>query len=381
MNCVHADLIYTGRKIVVNAHIVFRGEKCVAISKERRGTLVGEFKAITPAIVDPHCHIGMHRSGEPATEGEANERLDSILPLPDALDSVLTDDLAFAESVEMGVLYSCVVPGSGNILGGRSAVIRNYARNTSEALIARAGIKAALGFNTSVSTRDWKGARPYTRMGALALLRKRFDDVRQKMEKLRAARGKAKREIVFNAEERVLRDLLAGTERLRVHVHKSDDVACLTRLVKEFNLRVTAEHTMDVTATETYSDLKRLNIPVVYGPMDSFDYKTELRHESWRNVRALLQSGVTFGLMTDHPVTLQRNLLLSLRHFLRLGLSRQEAIEIITRRNAEVLGLDNIIGTLARGRWASFIGWNGDPFDLGAWPVAVYGEGRKLYED
>ena len=87
---------------------------------------------------------------------------------------------------------------------------------------------------------------------------------------------------------------------------------------------------------------------MVFGPLDAFAYKVELRHENWRNVRHLLESGVDFGLMTDHPVIPQRNLLLELRWFIRCGLNRQDAIEIITRRNAQILGR----GRHSWARWA-----------------------------
>ena len=87
----------------------------------------------------------------------------------------------------------------------------------------------------------------------------------------------------------------------------------------------------------------------------------ELKHENWRNVRFLLESGVDFGLMTDHPVIPQRNLALELRWFMRCGLNRQDSLEIITRRNAEILGIDGQLGTLEKGKWASFTCWNGTP--------------------
>ena len=80
----------------------------------------------------------------------------------------------------MGVLYSCVVPGSGNIIGGKSAVIRHYAKNSTDALITRAGLKSAFGFNP-MKTNTWKGKRPTTRMGAFSILRAKLDDVRQKV--------------------------------------------------------------------------------------------------------------------------------------------------------------------------------------------------------
>jgi imidazolonepropionase-like amidohydrolase len=290
------------------------------------------------------------------------------------------DDKALKDAVEMGVLYSCVMPGSGNIIGGRSAVIRNYARSSTDALIARAGLKGAFGFNP-MKTVAWKGKRPTTRMGAIAMLRSRLDEVRQKVQKYRLARGSKKRDIQFSAEDQVLRDLLGRKIRLRAHVHKIDDIAALLRLVDEFKIKVTVDHAGDVHRPEIFRELKKRKIPVIFGPIDSFAYKVELKHEDWRNARHLLESGVEFGLMTDHPVTLARQLLLQTRWFIRAGLSRQQAIELISYRNAQIIGIADRLGTLENGKWASFVCWNGDPFDLTRYPVAVYGEGKLLYSE
>jgi imidazolonepropionase-like amidohydrolase len=380
MNCVYGENIYTGTSVIQNAYLLFSKRSIADISKTKKGKLIGKFPVLTPAFIDAHSHIGMVRAGEPQAESEANDQLDSILALWDVLDSVHMDDAAFRDAVEMGVLYSCVVPGSGNIVGGLSAVIRNYAKNSTEALIARAGVKAAFGYNP-MSKRRWKGTRPSTRMGAVAVLRKRFDEVFQKMEKHRKAKGKKKDEVTFSAEETVLRDVLAGNIPLRVHVHKVDDIAVLLRLVDDFNIRVSVEHAMDVDQPAIFHELKKRNIPVTYGPLDAFPYKVELKHENWRNVRYLLASNVQFGLMTDHPVTPARQLFVQTRWFTRAGLSKQQAIEIVSRRNAEILGINKLVGTLEKGKWASFICWNGDPFDLTRYPVAVYGEGELLFSE
>jgi imidazolonepropionase-like amidohydrolase len=378
MNYVSAKTIYTGKSIVSDAHLLFKDKRIAAVSKTREGRKLGEFEVLTPAFIDPHSHIGMERSGEPSSEGEANEHHDSILALTDALDSIQMDDKALKDALEMGVLYSCVMPGSGNIIGGHSAVIRHYAGCSTDALVARAGLKAAFGFNP-MKTRDWKGKRPSTRMGAVAMLRSRLDEVRQKMQKFRSARGSKKADIHFSAEDKVLRDLLGRKTRLRAHVHKIDDIAALLRVVDEFKIQITVDHAGDVHRPEIFRELKIRGIAVVYGPIDSFAYKVELKHEDWRNVRHLLESGVQFGLMTDHPVTLSRQLLLQTRWFIRAGLSKQQAIELISRRNAKILGLDDRLGTLDKNKWASFICWNGDPFDLASYPVAVFGEGELLY--
>jgi imidazolonepropionase-like amidohydrolase len=380
MNYVFAKTIYTGKRVVSDAHLLFKDKKITAVSKAKEGRKLGEFEVVTPAFIDPHSHIGMERSGEPSTEGEANEHQDSILALADALDSVQMDDKALKDAVEMGVLYSCVMPGSGNIIGGYSAVIRHYARSSTNALIVRAGLKGAFGFNP-MKTHEWKGKRPTTRMGAVAILRNRLDEVRQKIQKFSKARGSKKADIHFSAEDKVLRDLLSRKMRLRAHVHKIDDIAALLRVVDEFKIQITVDHACDVHRPEIFRELKNRGIAVVYGPIDSFPYKVELKHEDWRNVRYLMESGVEYGLMTDHPVTLSRQLLLQTRWFMRAGLSKQQAIELISRRNAKILGLDDRLGTLDKGKWASFVCWNGDPFDMASYPVAVFGEGELLYSE
>ena len=347
MNSIFANTIYTGKSIVSDRYLIFKGPKIIGLEKSAKGQVLDRYEVLTPAFIDPHSHIGMERSGEPSGEGETNDHLDSIIALTDALDSIQMDDKAFRDAVESGVLYSCVVPGSGNIIGGQSAVIRNYANNSTDALIARAGLKAAFGYNP-MSTRSWQGKRPTTRMGAIAILRGRLEEVRRKTQKFRKAKGSKKEEITFSAEDTVLQDLLAGKFRLRAHVHKIDDIAALLRLVDDYKLKLTVEHASDVHLPEIFQALRQRKIPVVYGPVDSFSYKVELKHEDWRNIRHLLSAQVEFGLMTDHPVTLARQLFLQTRWFLRAGFTKQQAIALVSRKNARILGIDDRVGTLKR---------------------------------
>lgn len=380
MNSIFAKTIYTGKTVKTDSYLQFDQKGIVGISKQKKGNLLGKFKVITPAFIDPHSHIGMVRAGEPGAEAESNENMDSILGVSDALDALQMDDAALKEAVEMGVLYSCIVPGSGNIIGGLSAVIRHYAANSTDALIKRAGLKAAFGHNPR-STTAWKGTRPSTRMGTLAILRRNLDEVNQKLVQLKKAKGAKKEAITFSAEQKVLRSLLEGKQYLRVHAHKTDDIYSLLRLVDEFKLKVTIEHACDIFAPGLFEELKKRKIPVLYGPVDAFAYKVELKHESWRNLEHLVSSKVEYGLMTDHPVTPSRMLFMQTRWFARMGLSKQQMVEIVTRKNAEILGVDNVLGSLEKGKWASFTCWNDDPFIMTSYPLAVYGESSLLYKE
>jgi len=378
--CILAHTLYTGREVKKEVFLSFSGRAVKNVGKNPSGEVIGEYPVLTPAFIDPHSHIGLIRAGEPASEEEANEKMESIIALPDPLDSLQMDDSALTDAIEHGVLYSCILPGSGNIIGGQSAVIRHYAEDSSAALVSRAGVKAAFGYNP-MSTTDWKGTRPNTRMGAVSLFRKKLNEVAIKLQSDKTAKGKKDKENKLSLEEKLLAHILAGKLRLRCHVHKTDDIATILRLAEEFSLKVGIEHAMDVHHSWIYKRLKEKNIPVVFGPLDAFAYKVELKHEAWRNVRYLIESEIPFGLMTDHPVVLSRNLFQQCRLLLRAGLTKQQAIEVITRQNAEILDIHRMLGSLEKGKWASFLCFNGDPFEMTSYPVAVYGEGKLLYKD
>ncbi len=98
-SCIRAKTVYTGKKVVENAFVVFDGTKVDGVSKTKKGKLVGEFPVVTPAFIDPHSHIGMHRAGEGG--GESNDHGDAIMPLVDALDSVLSSGGHRAALVEL----------------------------------------------------------------------------------------------------------------------------------------------------------------------------------------------------------------------------------------------------------------------------------------
>ena len=87
-----------------------------------------------------------------------------------------------------------------------------------------------------------------------------------------------------------------------------------------------------------------------------------------------------FSLMSDHPVILQRNIFYTLRHLLRFGLSKSEAISKITRESAYIIGIDNL-GQIKPGFKSSFVIWNGDPFSITNYPVMSIAEGKIVYQE
>ncbi len=378
MKAIKAKVLYDGmgNSSMNDVYILYEGDKIVGITRERKNAEVIAEGVVTPGFIDPHCHIGMARSGEPYQEDETNEEMNAIYPLVNAIHSVYMDDKAFWESVEFGVLYSHVMPGSGNILGGKTALMRNFGADIEDAFIKNIGIKAALGYNPR-STTSWKGTRPSTRMGAIAMLREELLKARKSMELLK--KGKKAAEEIEPLTE-IFIDILNRKYPLMVHVHKEDDIITLMNLVDEFNIRTVINHGCDVHRGELWDKVKLRNIDVIYGPVDSFSYKVELKNESWRNIRLIASSGIRFAVMSDHPVVLQRNLYLQLRFFRRFGMSREESIALITGNAADIIGAEDI-GKIAAGKKASLVVWSGDPFSMESYPEMVIGEGKVVHEE
>jgi imidazolonepropionase-like amidohydrolase len=396
---IHAKTLFSGGRQVEDRWLVLEGGMIVEVSKKKLPSSVYS-GIVTPAFVDPHSHIGMIRAGEPDGENEGNDTSAQIQPLHDPVRSIYFDDAAFDESVDFGVLYSCVLPGSGNLFGGRSKVIRNFASHVGECEVLDYGYKMALGYNPR-STGGWKGERPNTRMGLYAMLEKRFDEVLAKSErskltlerktleiaKRKLSKGERqneeeliRREANFDLtpEDRAILEVVTGKRPVKIHVHKEDDIYYLVHLKKKYGLKVSAEHCGDVFHQEVFEMLRDNKIPVVFGPLGSHAYKVELRHSTHRAAKMLMDSGVEFGLMTDHPVIQASLLRDSLRYFLMYGMSNAEALDVISGRNASLVGIGKRFGRLEEGMAASILVWDKDPLHLGAYPRVVIGEGNIL---
>lgn len=402
---IGADLLYDGKGKATQMTIVVEEGKIVEVSnKKYKSDIKG---IVTPAFIDPHSHIGMERQGEPAAESEVDDTYKTISPMQNPVDSIYFDDRAFVEAVDFGVLYSCVVPGSGNLIGGRAVTIKNFAANRRGAVLDDYGFKMALGHNPRANPVSHSG-RHNTRMGNASLLEKNFSDVLRKEKQAKIKKEKAlfdlKKEskkntfsnqeteqnktwieeeykLALSSEQWTLFEMLSGQKTIKVHVHKEDDALYLIDLKKKYDLKITAEHACSISRMEIFREFLENDIPVVYGPMSSLDYKVELNGASYKNVVPLMASGVRFGLMTDHPVILAHHLRDSLKYFLIRGMSPEKAIGLISFENARILHLDDRLGSVEPGKDASLIVWNQDPFYMGAFPVMVMAEGRIVREN
>ncbi len=369
-----AKTLYDGRDVRKDVFVVVDGDRIVDVTETKPGDDFETVEVMTPGFIDVHAHIGLARWGEPSNGGDVNDYIGFTNPLIDAFDAFDHEDPALADSAEFGVLVTCILPGSGNLIGGEGAIIYVPGKLKSDRYIGSGGLKGALGENPKYAGNN-KGQRPTTRLGVFGVLRKALEEARQ-TEKLIESGKKTEAEI----EPEKLRWLkvLRGELRLRIHVHTEADLLALFRFADEYGFKYTIEHGSNLHNREVFEEIAKRGVPFNYGPIDAFAYKYELRFDTWKNLETMREVGLKFALMTDHPVVLQRNLLLQLRYFLLTGYSKAEAIATITSQAAANLGIDDRMGTIEKGKEANLLLWNTDPFELPSKPDKVILKGEPI---
>ena len=103
---------------------------------------------VLPGYIDAHTHVGIMEEIYRVEGDDANETSDPVTPHMRAIDAIYMEDLAFQDAVMAGVTTVMTGPGSANVIGGESLVMKTYARTVDEAILKNpVGIKAALGEN------------------------------------------------------------------------------------------------------------------------------------------------------------------------------------------------------------------------------------------
>ncbi|HRY78706.1 MAG TPA: amidohydrolase family protein, partial [Candidatus Izemoplasmatales bacterium] len=131
------------------------------------------------------------------------------------------------------------------------------------------------------------------------------------------------------------------------------------RLINEFRLNATIEHATEGHLMCDY--LKANHLRVIIGPTLGSKTKYELRHKSFASARILHENGIPFAIMTDHPVIQLANALTQVGLFVREGLPELEAFKAVTIRAAEILGIQDRLGSIAPGKDADLVLWDGHP--------------------
>ncbi len=333
-------------------------------------------KMVFPGFIDAHAHLGIVEEIYREEGDDCNEITDPVTPHLRAVDAIYPEDLGFSDALAGGVTTAVTGPGSANVLGGEMVAIKTYGRLVDQMVVKNpVGLKAALGENPKRSYGSQKKS-PFTRMASAALIREalvKAKDYMRKIENSESGKGeRPDRDLKLESLVRVLNREIP----LRVHAHRADDIMTAVRIAEEFGVRLVVEH-----CTEGYKvapELASRGVMAVLGPVITNRAKVELQGITLENARIMAEAGVTFAIMTDHPVVPVQYLPLSAGLAVRGGLTEERALRAITMDAARILGMEDRLGSLEPGKDADIAVFDGHPFDTRSKVSAVIISGKKV---
>lgn len=304
------------------------------------------------------------------------QEVGSINPNVRSLIAYNTDSKLTPTALYNGILYIQTVP-TGGILSGSSSVVRTKAWNWEDAaVVADDGIHLRWPALRGLS---YKAKEQRTEQ--LAQLR---EFMAQALAYLNSNTPQAP-----NMRMEAMRGVFAGKKNLYVHADAANDMLDAMQFLTPYkHLNI-----VWVGASQAHlivNELKDFGKPVV---LDITHRLPSTNHEDvdlpYKLPAILWQAGIKVALA--HGGSWEaRNLMFNAGTAAAYGLTREQALQLITQHPAEILGAANEIGTIAVGKQASLIISTGDLLDmksshitkafLDGEQIEVTGEQQQLYK-
>jgi imidazolonepropionase-like amidohydrolase len=380
----------TGQEIA-NGSILFKDGRIVSVGT---GATVqapadavvvdGTGKWVTPGVIDTHSHIGVYAAPGTQAESDGNEATNPVTAEVWAEHSFWPQDPQIPLAIAGGVTTIQALPGSANLIGGRSAVMKLVPGRTVQEMKfpgARYGLKMACGENPK---RVYQNRGPSTRMGNMAGYRAAFIQA----EQYRRRWDKWNKDHTGDAPQRDLRmeslaEVLRGNIFVQNHCYRADEMVQMLDLAHEFGFKIRSFH----HAVEAYkiADILAREGTAVSIWADWWGFKEEAMDGIYENAALVQQAGARAVIHSDDASGIQRlnqEAAKAMYHGRRAGIqvTRDQALRWFTANPAWALGLDSIVGTLEPGKMADVVLWSADPLSVYARALQVYNDGWLVYD-
>lgn len=384
--------VYTGTGTEMDdADIMLKDGKVAALGKDLQadtGVLVidGTGKFVTPGIIDIHSHLGVYPSPGVEALSDGNELTNPDTANVRAENSVWPEDPGFNTARAGGVTTLEILPGSGNLFGGRSVVLKNVPEFTTEAMKfpgAPYGLKMACGENPK-RVYGSKGEFPSTLMGDVAGYRQAWADAQDYDRRWKAwEQDKKGLPPARDLKMETLAEVLNGRVRVQMHCYRANEMATMLDVAKEFHYHIAAFH----HAVEAYKIPKLLAENGTCAVMwaDWWGFKMEAWDGIRENIPMVDAGGACATIHSDDPDGIQRLNQETAKAWAagnRIGLNISEAHAIMwmTLNPAKALGIDDKTGSLETGKMADVVLWSGNPFSVYTKAEKVFVDGALVYD-
>jgi imidazolonepropionase-like amidohydrolase len=344
----------------------------------------GTGKYVTPGIVDDHSHLGANAAPSVWSRSDANELVNPVTGYVWVEHSVWPQDPQFPRDLAGGVTTIQVLPGSGNLFGGRSVILKVVPSASVQGMKfpgAKYGLKMACGENPM---RVYSTRGPQTRMGDIAGYRMAWvqaEAYRRRWDKWLADKTGDPPTRDLNLE--TLAEALRGNILVHNHCYMADEMMQVIDVSKEFGYKVRSFH----HAVEAYKIADVLAKEGIAASMwaDWGGMKMEMMDGVRANMAIVHAAGGITIMHSDDPSGSQRlnqeaAKAMAAGHAAGINITEEDAIRWMTINPAWAIGLEDKIGSLVAGKNADVVLWSGNPFSIYTRAEKVWIDGAMLFD-
>lgn len=384
----NATILLGNGEMLEDAGLLMKDGKIAGVGKRLdapRGATVIDAKGkyITPGIIDTHSHLGVYPSPGVKAHADGNEMVTPNTAGVWAEHAVWPQDPGFAKAMAGGVTSMQILPGSGNVVGGRAVTVKNVPAVTYQQMKfpnAPHGLKMACGENPKRVYAEKGG--PMTRMGTFAAYRNAWIEATDYKKKLDAAKDGGeppKRDLKLET----MAGVLSGEILIHNHCYKADEMATILDIAKEFNYKISSFH----HATEAYKIPELLAATDTCASMwaDWWGFKMEALDAVRENIAMVDAAGACAIVHSDSGIGIQRlnqEAAKAMASANRVGIEVDEAKAMtwLSQNPAKALGILDEVGTLEEGKMADVVIWTGSPFSVYSKAEKVFVDGALVYD-
>lgn len=353
---VKGNLIWTmAGDPIQNGVILIKDGKIEAVGPAARvqipsGYRVVSAEVVTPGLIDAHTVIGLNGYLNQPHDQMAFDGSSSFQPELRAIDAYNPEERLIQWVREFGVTTIHTGHQPTALVPGQTMIAKTWGKTVEEAtLVPTAMVAVVLGSAANAG----QGKSPGTRGKQMAMLR---------AELIKAQENLAKKEPPKDLRSDIMMRVIKGDVRLLITAHKDQDIMSALRLAKEFNLKIVLDGASE--AQLVIDEIKASGFPVIIHPtMARANGDTESL--SMETAAKLKAAGIPVALQSGYEsyVPKTRVVLFEAAMAAANGLSKSDALALITIDAAKILGLDNRIGSIAVGKDADIALYDGDPFE------------------
>jgi imidazolonepropionase-like amidohydrolase len=363
--------------VIEEGTVLFQGRRILAVGARDEvaipagtRTIITAGKHVWPGMIALGTDLGLHEIGAVRATEDARE-IGGNQPDVGTLRAINADSAHIGVTRFNGITRAQVAPQSGGPLRGRSAVIDLDGDNWEELATVEDDM-LHLRFPTVRNS-----AKKKEMPEEVEELRELFAEARRYGELVEAAAAdEAVAPPLRDPRLEALLPALSGEQKVALHASNAQTIL--------FALKFADEEELDAVlygASEGWKVAQAIaaaEVPVVVGPVLALPTSRFDPYDApFANAAALHAAGVRVAIQADDPDN-TRNLPLHAAMAACYGLPVEEAVRAVTLTPAELLGLDDRLGSLAPGKLADILVTEGHLLEAAGSVDYVFIEGRQV---